>query len=105
MGQGVGVDSHWNRLKRHLVASGQHIVRLYLQFRSHIIDPLPPHAAAYFFCHSIVCTSGEEARHAFVIGHAQGQSVHTMQYGVPELDLITTGTRPLRTDDPCLIFA
>jgi hypothetical protein len=83
----------WLRLSDYCRQNNLNIVKLTLQFRSHIEDPLPENAEGYFFVNKIATVQGGPQINFFMVGHLEGEQVHIQQWKLPELILCGYETR------------
>lgn len=102
--EGVEPASAWIRLKEYCTRHGIWIVRMWLQFRSHVVPILPDDAPGYFFVKLAFGVWGDQKSYdAYIAGTLDGDIVRTACYKVPELELMGVSERPANPASPTLI--
>lgn len=85
----------WKRLGSYILESGDSIVRMYLKFRSNIVE-LPSHAKGYLFCNAISKTFGDtSSKSHMVCGAISGSNLTRYWYAVPELIIVDERVEPV----------
>ena len=97
--------SAWLRLRERVRAEGLRVVGLRLQFRSHVVRPVPADAPGYFFSKcSVGVLSGSSFHLAFyLVGHLTDSGVVVQRYKVPELVCVGSELRQVGPDDERLL--
>jgi hypothetical protein len=104
---GVDPPQAWIRLGLYLQETQAKIVRLYLQFRSHLEAPLPDNAPAYYFAKGALAFYGNNATISmFAVGYYDGNKLQVQVWRLPELIQEWIEERELNSikDKSCLII-
>lgn len=102
---GVKQPSAWLRLRDHCLLHGLYITKLWLTFRSNIMEGiLPENADGYFFCHGTEGWRGSKRTTPFCLLGAMVNGKLTIQkWRVPFLLHVETFTRDPEAAPECLI--
>lgn len=104
---GCDTPQAWLRLRDHLAANKLSIVKMWLQFRSNVQDPiLPENADGYYFCKQALgfLTGSEKTFHFYLLGALINDKLVVHRWKVPELVRVEQELRdPLLAGD-CLIL-
>lgn len=78
--------SSWIRLKEYLKENNLNIIRLFLKFRSNVLDVIPSNKEGYFFSMGIIgMMSSNQNVNFYLIGSIENNKVKIKKIKIPEL--------------------
>ena len=88
--------SAWLRLRQYLEETSADIIRMFIQFRSHIEFPLPENAEGYYFAKgSLAFLEDNSTMNLAVLGYLDNEKGYITQWDLPTLTRIGTEVRSL----------
>lgn len=91
---GMDISSAWIRLGNYCREQQVKIEKLWVKFRSNVVDELPEFADGYFFSKGVIKTmDSEHCLYSYLIGHQIGNKVYVNRYSTPALILIQQSCR------------
>jgi len=102
----ISPSSAWLRLKTYALENKVRITRMFLKFRSHVVE-LPHYADAYFFCKGIARFTGTKNLPSYNCG-AIFKNVETFEcihFLIPELEPLEIEQRSVKDlNEDCVIY-
>jgi hypothetical protein len=101
---GVVEWNAWKRLGQYTQQNNLYIIKMYLQFWTHICPVEPDNSDGYFFRHAAVGINGSWFKNYYIIGTLNNGILKTNKWAVPELIPEPEIIRDMKEAGPSLIL-
>lgn len=101
---GMNIPSAWIRLGIYCKEQAVQIEKLWVKFRSNVVDELPEFADGYFFSKGAIKTlDSDKCLFSYLLGYQAGNQVCVNRYSTPALILVEQSWRPAEDIQEALI--